>query len=849
MVYGLSLAPSSSTSSFTKEEKEVSLDGVHVAARITDTIAEVQVVQFYYNTSASSIDAIYTFPLDEAAAICGFECELNDRLLVGQVKEKNDAQKEYIAAKSRGESASLLVQDKPDVFSQHIANIPARSRINIRITYVCELKLEIDNSLRFVLPMHLAPRYTPSEMIPWKHPWGSYTTRCNWTSAFPMTTATVNPSAFSVDIAIEMPSPIRNIASPSGHIIQVLAQNTVQLSSPTAPMDRDFVLSIETTKPLEPRALVEVAADGSCFTMLTMAGPHLSIDPVQAEITFLVDCSGSMEDGSKMDAAKRAMRLFVKSLPSTCCFDIINFGTSFDSLFPGQTAQPYTAENLARAEKWIQNTDAKMGGTQILEPLNAIFTDPFHDTSVIKQRQVFVLTDGEVNNVEAIKALCTQHSARNRIFTVGIGKDVSHALVEGMARCGAPGGTAIFVDSVQGEVGEATLKKKLIHQLQLATLPTINNLNIAWEFSSLSAHFPVGPHAVGSGTIAVNNGGAEQAPAILPPVVAGSLFSVFTRFSSHKGVPLMATLSGTCMGKTENITFPVVQVSQKGRTLELLWARTLIRDLEDKGVTSTSKFKLVELGTKYGLMTSQTSFVAVEKFLDGRSGIAVSAPPLPSEVDPGVTRSVSSSSSSFTSKSIGSSATRGYDSSFKFYGNNVQTYSMGGNPTALFASSRGGYPAREDQDRSTATIQVFCTTCKNTGHSEAQCTAQSRIVFPPLSGAKNEKEKDVISSAQELDGSFSSENQALTDKVGGVFIKGFGNLTAGGGNSHTASMLKVWFTLVVVSYMQKYYESEYTSIIAKALLYVQRELEEHQYANPNTTILQCMDWIRPRLSK
>src|SRR3989338_4801337 len=132
--------------------KPLPLEGVHVAVRVVDLVAEVQVVQFYVNPSCIPIDTKYEFPLDESAAVCGFEAELDDRLLVGRVREKEEARAEYNAAIARGETAALLEQDKPDVFVQRIGNIKPYSRINIRITYVADLKVEGDGSVRVVLP-------------------------------------------------------------------------------------------------------------------------------------------------------------------------------------------------------------------------------------------------------------------------------------------------------------------------------------------------------------------------------------------------------------------------------------------------------------------------------------------------------------------------------------------------------------------------------------------------------------------------------------------------------------------------------------------------------------------------
>jgi uncharacterized protein YegL len=477
-------------------------------------------MQFYVNNESRPVDAEYIFPLDEKAAVCGFEAELPDKLLIGEVREKQEARAEYNAAIARGETAALLEQDKADVFKQKIGNIPPHSRVNIRITYVTDLKVEADGSIRFFLPTSVAPRYNPDHVpvyIPYVRPWHYCVGRRVWYGDYERwryvaydelpfyryrwvperIVARQKPCAFSLTVEVETASEIASLECPTHDVKWEFPnaadkkQAVASLWFDTAPLGNDFILKVHQQAAHEPRVTVEVSPDGSAAAMLTLV-PDFDLDPVPTELQFLIDCSGSMA-GERIAAAARALRVFLLSLPQSCHFNIVKFGSRHTSLFDGGP-RAYTESTLAQAMSLCDSLSANLGGTEILQPLQAIFG---RSVSNGKNRQVFVLTDGEVTNTEQVIECCRQNAHNSRVFTVGIGNDVSRALVEGMAR--SADGTAEFVAGADLKGQSAAFEMKIINQLKIATMPAISKVMVDWGRARLARAAVVRRRCVGVG--------------------------------------------------------------------------------------------------------------------------------------------------------------------------------------------------------------------------------------------------------------------------------------------------------------------------------------------------------------
>lgn len=370
------------------------------------------------------MEAIYNFPIDEAAAVCGFQAEYEDgRIVKGVVKEKNQARQEFNQAISRGKQANLMELVRRDVFSLRVGNLPAGAYVKITITYVTALKAR-DGAAAFILPTYIAPRYCPDT-----------------TADLRLAGTSMGLQLFGMSIGANFTclSNIKSIQCSTHELTASLSSNVrgktghIQLEDVT--MDRDLVLLVSEDQAHQPRAVVERSPSGLMAGLVTIF-PDLEFKDRKREITFLIDRSGSMH-GSQMEQARETLQLFLRSLPVSCRFNIVGFGSTYSALFSSEGGVPYNDYNLEQATSYAQGMQANMGGTEIKTPLEFIFGQP---RSPHCERQVFVLTDGQVSNdqevFKVIRRYCTNGNCR--LFSVGVGRGVSRHLVEGMARYAIP---------------------------------------------------------------------------------------------------------------------------------------------------------------------------------------------------------------------------------------------------------------------------------------------------------------------------------------------------------------------------------------------------------------------------
>jgi hypothetical protein len=568
---------------FTKQETPVPLDGVSIEVEISTFCARVVVTQRFVNRETTPIEAVYLFPLDEGSAVTGFEAIVDGTLVVGEVKEKEEAFKMYDEAMERGHGGYLLDEERPDVFQASVGNLPPGKEALLKLTYVTELTVERD-SLRFSIPTTVSPRYAPAEdhvgvgrpdaqilnpPVAWRVPYG-----------------------LSVSVNVSMAGAITRVES-SSHPVAVAmngSEATVTLSQRDAALDRDFVLSIDAAKLDVPQAWIERDDEGAEAIAVAFV-PTLADAVTPAEVIFLVDRSGSMQ-GKSIAEVRNALQLCLRSMIPGCSFDIVGFGSRFERLF-GKSVL-YDERSLATASEHVSALEANLGGTEILPALKALLEHPKDGTLA---RQIVVLTDGEVTNTDAVLALAKRHAANARIFTFGIGAGASHHLVKGLARAGA--GIAEFI--YPGE----RIEPKVVRQFGRLLSPSLTNIGLDW-------------------------GGLDvvQAPSAIPPVFSGGRVLLYG-FLKEGGeiTPARARLSADA--PSGPVTFDVTidrANAHTGRTVATLAARARIRELEEspewmaargsrqvERKPNAAKQEIIRLSTRYGLISRETSFVAIER--------------------------------------------------------------------------------------------------------------------------------------------------------------------------------------------------------------------------------------------
>ena len=557
----------------------IPLEGVSVEAELTGFFARVVISQRYRNRESQPVEAVYVFPLDEGAAVCGFEAIVNGTHYVGEVKPRDEAFKAYDVALQEGHGAYLLDEERPDVFTASVGNVPPGGEVLLRLTYVTELALEGD-AVRFSLPTTVSPRYAPPEdragvgrseqealnpPVMWKVPYG-----------------------LSVTVTLDMPGAIRRVESPSHPIAVTLdaSRGTVTLAHANAALDRDLVVLVDADGLSEPRAFIERDAAGRHAAAIVFR-PTLPTEQAAPEVVFLVDRSGSM-GGTSIAEVRNALQLCLRSLPARSRFNIVGFGSTFERLFPESEA--YDEQTLEKASAHVAALDADLGGTEILQALEFALTARRLDMP----GQVVVLTDGEVTNTDAVLALARQHASATRVFTFGIGRGASAHLVRGLARAG--NGAAEFI--YPGERAEA----KVLRQFARLLTPAVSDVKIDW------------------GGLTVT-----PAPTSPPPVFAGERLIAYGLVAD----PHATTVTLTARGSRGVASFPIAfdpATAATGTTVATLAARMRIRELEESPEWLTARGsrqadrkrggvhdEIVRLGTTYGLVSRETSFVAIER--------------------------------------------------------------------------------------------------------------------------------------------------------------------------------------------------------------------------------------------
>jgi Ca-activated chloride channel homolog len=572
----------------TSSQVSIPLQGIRIEACLTGLGSEVTVTQRYTNLEMVDVEAVYVFPLEEGAAVCGFTARVGDRLIRGRVEEREKAFEVYDDAMAGGHGAFLLDQERPNIFTVSVGNLRPQQTIEIAITYVTLLTFE-GAAVRLLIPTTVSPRYVPAGPPEVGQPDGEH----------------VNPPAqgmvpYGLTLTVEIrDTNMTQIESPS-HAIRTtphvhgttvtLASDQVDSpspyadsSSPYVTLDRDFVLLMRPEDAHQPVAHVAREADGTLCAMVTFHPQPLGIPSRGNEVLFLLDCSGSMQ-GDSIAQAQRALALCVRALATHDSFNIVCFGSSFTSLW--STPRPYSQASLEEATQYIQQVQADLGGTEILAPLQHLLQmapDPE------RPRQLLVLTDGEVSNEADVIDLCGRYATTARVFAFGIGAGVSEHLIRGVAR--ASHGAAEFI--YPGE----RLEPKVLRMFGRVHTLAFKHVHIDW------------------GGLEV-----EQAPAVCPAVFGGDSLTVFGRLKG--GTTDKVVLHADA--HTWEVPIALEQ-PETGGPIPTLWARHRIRDLEGRhgaplrGSTQAQRkadrsiAQLVELGQRYGLLSSATSYVAVEE--------------------------------------------------------------------------------------------------------------------------------------------------------------------------------------------------------------------------------------------
>lgn len=433
-------------------DQPVPLLGVTAVARLRGPMAEVSVEQRYRNGADTNIEAVYTFPLPLDAVLLSLELEIGGRRLAGAIVERKQAEQAYEDAVTDGDSAAMLEEAGPGLYTVSLGNLLAGETAAIRYRYGALLNWHGDG-LRFFLPTTIAPRYGDSQAAGLQP------------HQVPTASLQVN---YPLDLTVNLEGELANatVASPS-HQLAITRSETGLAVRPVelAVLDRDFVLTLESAA-ADTRASSCVATpDGAGFVALA----SLRV-PAQAEdaasplaIKIVIDCSGSMAGVSMNQARKAALDILDQLLPGDL-FNVTLFGSTHRSLF--RRLMPATAANLAKACEVLATLQADMGGTEMEQALAAAF-----DLCVgAGEANVLLITDGEIYEHERLVRIAAQSG--HRVFTVGVGHAVAEAFLTRLAA--KTGGACELVAPQEG------MSERVLQQFQRMRQPKLDDVSLDW---------------------------------------------------------------------------------------------------------------------------------------------------------------------------------------------------------------------------------------------------------------------------------------------------------------------------------------------------------------------------------
>ena len=569
-----------------------------VVIRVTGMVARTRVRQRFANAAGDCVEGVYIFPLPEGAAVDRIRLTIGDRVIDGEVRERQEAKKVYEQAKAEGKKASLLEQERPNVFTASVASIGANEEVEIEIEYQETLRFDAGKfHLRF--PMVVAPRYVPgnavigaAEVGAAPGPASAANPGMGWASntdrvldASRITTAVMRPGETRVNpirLRVELLPGVklRKLES-STHAVHVNAAETsyaVVLANESLAADRDFELQWEPDLGSRPRpALFGEARDGQIYALLVVMPPDTSSVPaarLPRETIFIIDTSGSMY-GTSIDQARRALLFALDRLAPEDRFNVIEFNSIMRQLYSdSRRALP---DAVAEAKDWVGKLQAR-GGTEMLPALAAALEGSSEGTEV---RQVIFMTDGGVGNEDELFRYIRQHLGRSRLFTVGIGSAPNSHFMTKAAEFGC--GTFTYVGGV------SEVQEKMGGLFRKLENPVLTDLRIDWDDATVEAW-----------------------PAKIPDLYAGEPVVIAARLSNPKGG---ATVSGQRAGEnwSERVT---LTLSGDERGTDRLWARRKIASLMDRIGEGADREKVrrdvIEVAVAHHLVSDFSSLVAVD---------------------------------------------------------------------------------------------------------------------------------------------------------------------------------------------------------------------------------------------
>jgi len=549
------------------------LAGTEVSASIDGFAARVTLKQTFTNPTNEPIEAVYTFPLPDDGAVDQMRLKVGDRVIEAEIKRREEARAIYDEAKAAGKVATLLDQERPNVFTQSVSNIMPKAKVEVEISYVHMVKYE-DGQFEFVYPMVVGPRNAMQATDPEK-----------------ITPPTLPPnvrsgSSTSLNVDVRAGSSVGPVTSVL-HDVDVRRAGrdrfTVNLKRKDEMPNRDFVLRYRVASDEVQSSFVahwDSERKMGFFNLILLPPVEPRAEQITAkEVWFVMDQSGS-QSGFPIEKSKElTLKMLERANPGDR-FNVMGFSTSQNLLWP--EARPVTPQNLAEAKRFVAAMEAR-GGTNILEAVRSVLPE---GEAQHGKRFVVFNTDGYVGNEVEIISAIGQRIGETRIFTFGIGNGVNRYLINAMSTYGRGAAEVVMLP----EKADAAVERFL----QRLQSPVLTDVEARFE----------GPIA-------------DVTPNLIPDVFSNTPIVIKGRYTQpgRATVTVQGLIAGVPWAKEIELNLP--GRSSGDSSLPSTWARSRLDDLGAEALDTKRQAPATEQATalalEYRLLSEYTSFVAVEQ--------------------------------------------------------------------------------------------------------------------------------------------------------------------------------------------------------------------------------------------
>ena len=444
-------------------EQALPLQEVKVRTSIVGDCCRTVIDQRFANVHDSPLEATHIFPLPEDGAVIEMELRAGDKVIRAECRERKEAQRVFEEARKAGHRAGLLTQERADVHTLRVTNLPPKTDITVRIVVVERLE-NIDGLFRWRFPTVIAPRYLPGEPIG-HDGMGTLPDTDHVPDASRLQPPLRLEGGTMLDLEVEIHGPVRSIESSLHAVTMDLPENGTEgvriAPSGSATLNRDFILAFSTAD--DEQTGLRAWTDGA-YTLVVVEPPSNAMpNAMPRDAVFVIDVSGSMA-GTKIKAAQRALKSALHGLVEGDRFKLIAFNQSTDVFAKGFTT--YDQDSLEDADRWIARLKAS-GGTEMLPAIKEALTEDTMDAHV---QTVLFITDGQAWNEAELMAAVHYRREDVRFFTMGIDTAVNSTLLKSLARVG--GGTCELLtpqDDIEQAVArlEARFGSPLVDNLEV----------------------------------------------------------------------------------------------------------------------------------------------------------------------------------------------------------------------------------------------------------------------------------------------------------------------------------------------------------------------------------------------